>query len=330
MRAYLGVDGGGTKTAASVVTGEGELLAAAEGPGCYYLDHPERGIGLVEEVLAGVVREVCAQAAVEPAELTFAFLGLPAHGEVSRDVPVLDAVPRAVLGHDRYRVDNDTVCGWAGSLAGGDGINVVAGTGSITYGRRGEVGVRVGGWSEVFGDEGSGHWLGIRALRVFSRMSDGREPAGPLLDVFREHLGLETDLDLVDVVVNRWQGSRPRIAALSRPLVVAARRGDPAARRLLAEAGAELAELVEATRRRLRHDPADVVAVSYSGGVFSVPEVLAEFRARLPAEGYDLRTPRFTPAIGAALHAARLDGNPLAEEALRRLASRGPAVVGTP
>ncbi|HEY7009469.1 MAG TPA: hypothetical protein VH395_11040 [Jatrophihabitantaceae bacterium] len=47
---------------------------------------------------------------------------------------VLDAMPRTALGHDRYRCDNDMVCGWAGTLGGEDGINVVAGTGSIGYG----------------------------------------------------------------------------------------------------------------------------------------------------------------------------------------------------
>jgi N-acetylglucosamine kinase-like BadF-type ATPase len=324
VRAYLGVDGGGTKTAACVVAADGRLLARLEGPGCYYLDDPGRGTGLVAEVLGELVPAVCALAGTTPAAVAHAFLGLPGHGEVSADVAVLDALPAAVLGHGRYAVDNDTVCGWAGSLAGADGINVVAGTGSITYGRRGTLGVRVGGWSEVFGDEGSGYWLGVRALRAFSRMSDGRDPAGPLLEVFREHLDLATDLDLVDVVVNRWRGSRPRVAQLSRPLVTAARRGDRAASGLLAEAGSELAELVDATRRRLGHAPADLVPVSFSGGVFAVAEVREAFTARLAGGRYDLRAPRFDPAVGAALHAARLAGQPLGEEALQRLAGAVP------
>jgi len=54
---------------------------------------------------------------------------------------ILDALPEPLLGHRRYRCGNDMVCAWAGSLGGEDGINIVAGTGSIGYGeRRGEIG----------------------------------------------------------------------------------------------------------------------------------------------------------------------------------------------
>ena len=73
------------------------------------------------------------------------------------------------------------VCGWAGSLAGEDGINVISGTGSMTYGERHGTGHRVGGWGELFGDEGSAYWIAAQGLNAFSRMSDGRLARGPLL-----------------------------------------------------------------------------------------------------------------------------------------------------
>ncbi len=54
---------------------------------------------------------------------------------------------------------NDMVCGWAGSLACADGINVVAGTGSICYGEYQGRSARCGGWGELFSDEGSAYWI---------------------------------------------------------------------------------------------------------------------------------------------------------------------------
>src|SRR6185436_15466750 len=111
---------------------------------------------------------------------------------------------------------------WAGSLGASDGINVISGTGSMTYGERAGTGARVGGWGELFGDEGSAYWIATRALSVFSQMSDGRLAPGPLMDVLRTHLDLSADLDLVDVVLNRWKGSRSEIAALSRQVGAAA------------------------------------------------------------------------------------------------------------
>ncbi|MEU4191775.1 BadF/BadG/BcrA/BcrD ATPase family protein [Kribbella sp. NPDC026611] len=316
MNLYLGVDGGGSGTALCLVNAAGEVLAETTAPSCYYLDAScEEGVALVERVLTAAVSELCALAGVRPAEITSAFFGLPAYGEVSADVPVLDAAPRAVLGHDRYRCDNDMVCGWAGSLGLADGINVISGTGSMTYGRNGELGVRVGGWGELFGDEGSGYWMGVRGLQAFTQMSDGRLPAGPLLDVLRKHLELAADLDLIDVVLNRWRGSRREVAALSRVVVEAARLGDVAAQGIVDAAATELVRLVETTRTRLRFT--GTVPVSYSGGVLTAPEILQAFTARL-ADSYELREPQYSPVVGAALYAAALAGEPLSQIAVGR------------
>ena len=71
---------------------------------------------------------------ISPAALDFAFLGLPAYGEDSQLLPTLDSAASPLLARDRYRCGNDAVCGWAGALACQDGINIVAGTGSIAYG----------------------------------------------------------------------------------------------------------------------------------------------------------------------------------------------------
>jgi len=318
---FLGCDGGGTKTDLVVVTGEGRLAASLRAPSTYYLSAGSRGIDLVGEVLGEAVAAVCAQAGITAAELRFAFFGLPGYGEVRADMPLVDAAAAGALGHDRFRCDNDMLCGWAGSLAGADGINVIAGTGSMTYGRRGEAGVRVGGWGELFGDEGSGYWIGVRALRAFSKMSDGRAERGPLHDVLSRQLALTADIDLVGLVLHEWRGARQHIAALAPAVREAAQAGDATARAILADAAAELVELVDATRRRLGFGPDEEVPVSYSGGIFAMPEVRDGFLAGIAAlpASYRVSTPRYAPVIGAALYAATLAGTPLDDAALRAL-----------
>jgi len=277
----------------------------------------------LRDVLADGVATVCRAAEVSANELTYAFFGLPAYGEVRSAIPSIDAAVRAALGHDRFGCDNDMVCGWAGSLGGADGINVISGTGSMTYGEHAEDRALVGGWGELIGDEGSGYWIGAQGLRAFSQMSDGRRPPGPLLDVLRDRLGLEADLDLVDVVMHRWQGSRRQVAALSPVVVDAARAGDACAAEILADAGAELAALVEATRRRLGYSDGEAVPVSYSGGVFSAIEVRDAFTRALArsAADYRLSDPLYPPVVGAALYAARLAGTPLNDRARTALRS---------
>ncbi|SDE65006.1 N-acetylglucosamine kinase [Auraticoccus monumenti] len=326
---YLGVDGGGTKTALCLVDRGGRLLAEHRAPSTYYF---ARGVQLVGEVLGPAVAEVCRRAGRAPADVTAAFVGLPGYGEASADVAALDAAPAAALGHSRYVCGNDMVCGWAGSLGGRDGVNVVSGTGSVAYGEREGVGVRAGGWSEVFSDEGSAYWVAVRGLQLFSRMVDGLIEPGPLLDVLREHLGLTADLDLVDLVVNRWGGDRARVAGLARQVGQAAEAGDRAAAAVLEQAGVELAALVAVVRRRLGFAEDEAVAVSWSGGTFGAPLLQRSFSRQVLAAHptTTLVTPLLSPVLGAAVHAARLAGSPLDEAAVTRLsvATSGPGPAG--
>ncbi|MFI5841453.1 N-acetylglucosamine kinase [Catenuloplanes sp. NPDC051500] len=299
---YLGVDGGGSKTAYCLIDADGAVVAEARTASIYYL---MSDIGIVAPLLAEGIGQVCAAAGITPADITHSFFGIPCYGEVSADVPTLDALPAEILGTGRYACGNDMICGWAGSLGGRDGINVVAGTGSIAYGEHGDRRARVGGWGELYGDEGSGYWTAIRGLQAFSRMSDGRQPAGPLAEVLRRTLGLADDLDAVDIVLNRWQGDRATIAALSTAVSEAASAGDQACEAILRDGGRELAALVDATAAAIGGDG---LPVSYSGGMFTSPLLLAAFRDAL-GDRYDLRAPLLPPDRGAAVYAARLAGH---------------------
>ncbi|MFI5707010.1 N-acetylglucosamine kinase [Kribbella sp. NPDC051620] len=313
---FLGVDGGGTKTAFALVSGDGDVLAGAVGRSCYYLG---QSIELVDEVLREGVGSVCDEAGVRLDQLAYAFFALPGYGEVSADLATLDAIPGRVLGHQRYSCDNDMVAGWAGSLGAIDGVNVIGGTGSMAYGERDGRGLRVGGWGELFDDEGSAYWIAIRGLGAFAKMSDGRLSPGPLRKHLAEHLQLASDLDLVDVVLNRWQGDRARIASLAQLVTAAADDGDEACTAILQEAGQALAGLVKAAIAQLGYTPDEVVPVSYSGGVFKSDEVRTAFQQALADAPVDLRAPILPPVIGAALYAARLAGSPLTSESVTKL-----------
>ena len=221
MARYLGVDGGGSKTALALIDDAGTVIARATAPTSYYFND---GFEVVEKSLAQGVTDICSQAGIATSDIDAAFFGLPGYGEASGDIEQLDAVPGGVLGHDRYSCDNDMVCGWAGSLAGEDGINVISGTGSMTYGERQGVGHRVGGWGELFGDEGSAYWIAAQGLNAFSRMSDGRMAHGPLHAMLKERLQVGGDLDVVSLVIDTWKGNRSKIAALATTVTEAARR----------------------------------------------------------------------------------------------------------
>jgi N-acetylglucosamine kinase-like BadF-type ATPase len=257
-------------------------------------------------------------------DLDYAYFGLPVHGEDAR-TEELDRLPEGTLPNGRYACGNDMVCGWAGSLACQDGINVVAGTGSICYGEYAGRRARCGGFGELFSDEGSAYWIARRGLNLFSRMSDGRAPRGPLFDLLRERLGARRDLEIAAWAQAELDVGRSRFAALARLVHRAAELGDVQAEHIFMRAAHELAELVAATRHALLIAADEPVPVSYSGGVFGIgTRVTGPFTKALQATGlpFDLRAPRFAPAIGAALYAAKCSGQPLPDAALERLATQ--------
>lgn len=310
MTYWLGMDGGGTKTTFLLTDGEGETLAESRQPSCYYFD---AGIGLVSEVIGAGVGAVTETAGITTAEIASAHFGIPGYGEASRDTAALDAIPAAILGHDRYTCGNDMIAGWAGSLAGADGINVVAGTGSMTYGERRGLGCRVGGWGEVFGDEGSAHWIGVQGLAAFSRMADARLPRGPLYELMRERVGMRSDLDLIGIVIDEWGAARSAVADLAKVVTAAAEAGDAAAAGILQSAVSELALLVSTTITALHYEPGEVARVSYSGGVFSSQRFRDAFAAALSDRRADteLVAPIHGPSVGSVLYAMRQAGVPL-------------------
>ncbi len=319
MRTYLGVDGGGSKTLFLLIDENGKVLASHTEGTAYY---PEVGLEALKKLLARGINQILRRAGLTVPDLSFAFLGLPAYGEDSTLLATLDTAPSSVLPTGRYRCGNDMVCGWAGALAGADGISVLASTGSIAYGEYAGGSVRTGGWGEMFSDEGSAYWLAREGLRLFSRMSDGRTPRGALYDLVRRHFVLSHDLDLCAAIYGKRLAQRSQFAQLSRLVVEAANAGDAAAGAIFVQAATELGELIDAVRNGL-HVPADVrLAVSYSGDLFEPHDLLlAPLRLSVesPSRNYSFVAARLPSDAGAAVHAAKLAGSPLADASIAAL-----------
>jgi N-acetylglucosamine kinase-like BadF-type ATPase len=319
VRTYLGVDGGGSKTRFLLIDEAGRVLAAHEEGPAYHL---QIGLEALQAMLARGITRTLREGGVAASALTYAFLGLPAYGEDRAVQAQLDAAPGSALPGGRYRCGNDMVCGWAGALAGAEGINIVAGTGSIAYGEYAGRSARAGGWGELFSDEGSAHWLAREGLRLFSRMSDGRSPRGALYGLVRRRFALQEDLDLCAAIYGKSTAQRSELAQLSRLVAEAARTSDEAARALFVQAATELAEIVDAVRDALPV-PAEVdLPLSYSGGLFQLRDLLlAPFEQALAqrARRYRLLAARLPPDAGAALQAAKLAGAPLDAASLAAL-----------
>jgi len=306
---FLGVDGGGTKTEFVCVDQTGQVLARHVTGTTYHL---QVGLeGAVVRLCEGVT-QICNALGIAPASLDFAFFGLPAFGEDRVIDAHLHAACGNMLAHDRYACGNDMVCGWAGSLDCKDGINLVAGTGSIGYGERQGKSARIGGWGEVFGDEGSAYWIAVQGLNLFSRMSDGRLPVGALHTLVCKHLNLSTGLDLCERVMGPQGMMRDEIAALAPLVSDAAAQGDAAALDILKTAARELALMAETLRISLGFETEETVPLSWSGGVMTQQSTVRQLFIECLSErtSYQFVKPIYTPAIGAANYARHISLRP--------------------
>ncbi|MGI6565827.1 MAG: N-acetylglucosamine kinase [Limnochordia bacterium] len=323
---YLGVDGGGTKTAFMLITHTGEICGYAEKGTC---DLEQVGLDGFRAVLTSGISELLERAAISLSLVQYAFLGLPAYGEVIEDVPLVEAAVADILQTDQFKCGNDAEAGWAGSLACRPGINLVAGTGAIGFGRdRGGSTARSSGWGDFCGDEGSAFWLGKQLIHIFTKQSDGREERTQLYDIVRDRLNLKRDFDLIRCVVRDLQMRREAIARLALIVHEAAEQGDPKAIQLYKEAAYELWLIVEAIIKQLDFDTGREVPVSYSGGVFRAGEyILSPLRGLVGKSGCTLVEPILKPITGAALYALDLSGSQWDSEIVGKLAAEEKRVL---
>ena len=306
MKTYLGIDGGGTKTKLILCGADGRTLAEVTRPTCHYL---QVGVPGVTQVLSEGVEAVLREAGAKPADVVSAFIGLPGYGDVETDRLALERAVGDAMGAIPHRIGNDSENSLAGTLAGACGISLICGTGSIACGRNaaGQV-MRSGGWHYAIGsDEGSGYWIGVELLRLFTRQSDGRDERTPLYELIRSKLELREDGDVITRVVEEWALNRTRIASLSRLIGDLCAQGDPNAGHILERAAAELTDMAVALYRRLGFT--GTMPVSYSGGVFNIgAPILNPLEALLARHSMALVAPKLPPEKGALVLAFQRDG----------------------
>lgn len=272
------VDGGGTKTAAALADRAGCVTLLPPGPGCNPQDNPVWADAL-DTALAALGR---------PAATV---VGLPGWGEVpAHDHAMAARVAARLPG---AAILNDVELAWRGAFPDGEGVLILAGTGSMAMAQ----GARVGGWGDLFGDEGSAFWIGRAALAEMSRAIDGRAASLEFARALGERLGCGTaDFAPLGWVMGQAH-PRSAVAGVARDVDGLAEGGCQVARAILEAAGAELVTLGRVVARRGGAMGADWAA---AGSVFRSRTVMATVAAGM---GRAAVAPRFA-ALGGGLWAA--------------------------
>jgi glucosamine kinase len=301
----IGIDGGGSKTHAMVADEQGRTIAEMVGPASAV--RPGKAEDSAD-VIAGVVRDAlasCEMTHVTPRVLSIGVAGAGREAErqelwqalVSRDLAA------ELVIHSDFSIALDD------AFADGPGVLLISGTGSVAFGR-GPTGAtsRCGGWGPVCGDEGSGAWIGRRALSVVTAAADGREPETALTGAVLTAAQINETSDLIGWAAN---ANPAQLASLAPVVLSVADAGDLRANAIVSLAVEELVLHVRSLARQLFGDERAALPIALSGGMLSRGTTLRkrlEHRLKSAVPGGQLRTDVIIPARGAVRAALRILG----------------------
>ncbi len=302
MRFVVGVDGGGTKTAASVVGDDlGVIGSGISGPSNY------RSVGMEasSENIAEAITRALAAAQVSLDALDAICLCL-AGFDTELDLPVPQRAIN-ILGYKGPGIfENDVVGAWAGVTGGEAGIVAIAGTGATSLGmnRDGEF-WRTDGWDYVLGDAGSGYSIGLAGIHAVMKMLDGRRRPTLLAKKVADCYGVD-DATAMRRLADSGSLGKLRIADFARHVSESADEGDPVAREILGQASNDIAESIGAIVQRLGMRD-ETFPIGIVGSVFKSQWTLDPLRPRIAefAPKATLSEPVYPPEVGAALTARR-------------------------
>ena len=301
----VGVDGGGSKTRVIVADENGTPLADAVGPGSAVRPgQAEHSAKVIAAALADALAS-CDMTHVVPKVLCVGVAGAarePERQELWQALAGRDLAEEVVI-HPDFSIALDDAFGE------GPGVLLISGTGSAAFGR-GPAGqtARCGGWGPVCGDEGSGAWIGRRALSVVTASADGREPETALVGAILTAAQVNEPQELI-----AWaaQASPALFASLAPVVSSVADTGDLRANAIISLAVEELVLHVRTLSRSLFGDERAATPVALTGGMLTKGTTLRkrlEQRLKSAVPGAQLHVGEINPARGAVRGALRYVG----------------------
>ncbi|MEB9410988.1 ATPase [Bacillus cereus] len=265
MKYMIGVDGGGTKTEAIAFDQDGnEVVRGTSRFGNVLIDFDQALLHIMEAInqcQKSLMNEHC----------VCICLGLA--GISGGNTNELTLRLKKKYG-TKIEIFNDAMIAHAAALKGKEGILTIGGTGAICIGKKGEVYQYSGGWGHILGDEGSGYWIALQALKKMAIQFDQGISLCPLSLNIQRQFQLLTPSHIKSLV---YTSSKDKIAAIAPLVIQEARNGNDDAREIILQAAKELTRITVNIYNKMKFDVPTSIAVSGSIMRF-VPEIYAEFK----------------------------------------------------
>jgi glucosamine kinase len=296
-RVVVGVDAGGTSTLAALAQ-DGKCVRTHTGPAA---NPSSRGIVAASDVIAQTITDALTN--VLPQAI---FVGAAGAGREEVAQAMAQAL-RSRFSGVRIAVRDDAYIALRAVVPSGDGLVLIAGTGSVAYAEHAGIPYRAGGYGYLLGDEGSGFAIGSAAIRLLLRSYDERAPRDAFTGGIAARLEAKSAMDVLARVYGN-PDAVTLIASLAPVVLEAANGGDRSANKIVQTAALELAETVRTLAKRsgLIETEAPIV---FAGGLLqrnSLLTYLLETRLRNELPSMPIRKEPIEPYMGAIAEAEKL------------------------
>jgi N-acetylglucosamine kinase-like BadF-type ATPase len=295
MKYAIGIDGGGTGSTLKIFSEDSVEVGGAIGGPANISAQPA---GEVKSILDNLINAGLANAKVHIKDIAAICIGAAGAGR-ERDASILKEIIADIGIKGTIIIKEDTHIALVAGTGKEEGIIVIAGTGSIAYGRTMEgKSSRAGGWGHIIGDEGSAYYIGVKAINEALRSYDGRSGFTILLPMLLEAMQADNVDQLVSYVY-REEFSKSKIAKLARVVDEAFKKGDQTAKSILEQSAYELFLLADSVIKAL--DTTDSVLVTSGSVLLKNKFIFDNFCSLVKASYPKLRILKLNkdPAYGA-------------------------------
>lgn len=250
---YLGIDGGGTKTAFALMNSDLKIIS-----------YKEVGPSSLDTVSFETLKKVLEEGTKDITQTVDSiFLGLGGIYSKEQEMKVCELTKELniVAPHTKIDASNDVINALYGALGGKDGIVLIAGTGSVCYGKNNGKTFRVGGYCYKEGDLGSAYDLGYKALQYLAKVIDKREEETSFSKRLKEAINCYTYEDLTRYYMS---ATRTDVASLAR--VVTLEQNEEHAKSIIKSAVSEVLRMISTCYKELKFEENTIISIIGSLG----------------------------------------------------------------
>ncbi len=306
MRYIMSLDGGGTKLNCLIADENGSFVGMGKGgpTNSFYCSH-----NLIEESIKSAISGALNSGSINKNDICIVNAAM-----IIGEKWTIEAIKSLLHEDVILNFLSEFDISLYGAIQEDFGGVVLSGTGSFVTVRTEKDLVTVGGWGDALGDEGSGYYIGHKALKACAQMEDGVLPYTLIKEHIQEKYKIDTMRKMVSELSKAPLGNQRTMIASLCPIVGwCADQGDAVAINIIKKAAYYLAiQLITAIKRCGNFD----IPVTVSGGAWkTTPLFFSSLADALSKElpGIDLRSPLFEPVVGGILLGLRDIGFPVKE-----------------